>query len=269
MPLYTKPERKLGVADIAAAMRDHYENTPMDMRTDIGAGAYARPYRWRPMTWELDSVKYLHERATATQQTGFWFVAECRLIAPQLGGILWFGVDDAATSVLTPIFSCITSVPECFRQGNGDMLTYSPTSAFWLFNRVSNFAYSRYDAMSKDIVEAQQVFEEKAMTQVNETIATIQRELLQSSADKKVSPSALAALLTEYSTARAQELFSHWQQLDNYLLVKYIDGNIKRETDGTFERTPYGGCPAPLQSHLPEKVRRAIVNDNGETLQQR
>ncbi|MDR0566612.1 MAG: C69 family dipeptidase [Prevotellaceae bacterium] len=257
MPLYVKPNRSLGAEDVAAAMRDHYEGTPMDMRTDVGAGAYACPYRWRPMSWELDSVKYIHERATATQQTGFWFVAESR--APRTGGILWFAVDDAATSCLTPIFSCSTSVPECFAAGNGDMLTYSPTAAFWLFSRVTNFAYSRYNAMSADIIKVQQAFEEESRRLVDEAIRQAQRE---------ADPAQQVAMLTGLSTSRASHLMKRWQQLDSYLLVKYIDGNIKREKDGAFERTPHGACAPPLQPQLPEKFRRAIVTDNGETLKE-
>ncbi|MDR1021661.1 MAG: C69 family dipeptidase [Prevotellaceae bacterium] len=260
MPLYVKPNRRLGAEDIAAAMRDHYEGTPMDMRTDVGAGAYACPYRWRPMSWELDSAKYIHERATATQQTGFWFVAESR--APRTGGILWFGVDDAATSCLTPIFSCSTKVPECFAVGNGDMLTYSPTAAFWLFNRVTNFAYSRYDIVSADIIKVQREFEAQSAQIVNKAIAQAQ---------ELADPNLQVAMLTEVSANCATTLMQRWQWLDGYLLVKYIDGNIKREKSGafgTFERTPHGACPAPLQPQLPEKFRRMIVNDNGETLKE-
>jgi hypothetical protein len=199
------------------------------------------------MAWELDSVQYLHERATATQQTGFWFVAECR--APY--GIFWFGVDDAATSCLTPIFSCTNDVPECFKVGNGDMLTYSPTSAFWLFNRVSNFAYLRYSDVSADIIKVQQEFEKESLEQVRNMI------FLEGSEVKA---------LTDYSVRRAEEMMKRWKNLDEYLLVKYIDGNIKKERDNKFERTPYGLCPMPAQPHLPERERRAIVNDNGEIL---
>ena len=123
----------------------------MDMTQDIGAGGHALPYRWRPMDCEVDGVTYLNERAVANQQTGFWFVAQARPWLPDDMGILWFGVDDAATSCLTPIYCSATEVPECFREGNGTMLKYSPTSAFWLFNRVTNFAYLRYDLIAADI----------------------------------------------------------------------------------------------------------------------
>ena len=145
-------------------MRDHLEGTPLDMRKDAGAGAFGSPYRWRPLTWKVsgtDSIhEYCNERATATQQTGFSFVAECRNWLPDpVGGIFWFGVDDAATSVYTPVYCGITDVPECFKVGNGDMLSYSPTSAFWLFNRVANMCYQRYDMMSADAIKVQQKLE--------------------------------------------------------------------------------------------------------------
>jgi dipeptidase len=259
MPLFVKPIRKLGVRDIATAMRNHYEGTPMDMRTDIGAGAYARPYRWRPMTWELDSVKYIHERAVATQQTGFWFIAESRMAAPKLGGVLWFAVDDAATSCLTPIFSCATSVPECFRQGNGDMLTYSPTSAFWLFNRVTNFAYSRYDAMSADILRIQQTFETEMLNNVNNVYIALNTR-------HNAPLPQIIDTLTHLTNHYAQDMMQRWQQLDQYLLVKYIDGNIKKEQNGKFVRTKDGIAPSPMQPHLPEKIKRAIVEDHGDVI---
>lgn len=151
MPLWVKPRTKVSPKVVFDCMRDHYEGTPMDMTTDIGAGGSACPYRWRPMYFEVDGVEYCNERATATQQTGFWFVAQARPDVPDNMGILWFGVDDAATSCLTPIYCCTQGVPECLSEGNGSMLEYSPTSAFWLFNRVSNFAYMRYDMIAGDI----------------------------------------------------------------------------------------------------------------------
>jgi dipeptidase len=153
-------------------------------------------------------------------------------------------------------------VPECFATGNGDMLTYSPTAAFWLFNRVTNFAYSRYNAISADIIKVQREFEAESARIVNRTIAQ---------AHELADPTLQVAMLTELSVKRAETLMQRWQQLDSYLLVKYIDGNIKREKDGAFgafERTPYGACPSPEQPQLPEKFRRAIVNDNGETLKE-
>ncbi len=151
MPLWVKPSMKVSPKTVFDCMRDHYEGTPMDMTLDLGAGGHNCPYRWRPMDFEVDGETYVNERATATQQTGFWFVAQARPNLPDDMGILWFGVDDAATSCLTPIYCSTTEVPECFSEANGSMLDYSSTSAFWLFNRTTNFAYMRYDLIAADI----------------------------------------------------------------------------------------------------------------------
>ncbi|MDR1983552.1 MAG: C69 family dipeptidase [Prevotellaceae bacterium] len=260
MPLYIKPDKKLSLEDVKIAMRDHYEGTKMDMTTDIGAGPFKCPYRWRPMEFSHEGEKYVHERATATQQTGFWFIAEGRSWLPNpVGGILWFAVDDASTSCLTPIYCSITKVPEIFAVGNGDLLTYSDNSAFWLFNRVTNFVYSRYDAMSEDVLKVQKGFESESEKIIEET-------------DKKANalyaenPDKAIDLLTEFSLQRAQEMFNRWKKLDAYLLVKYMDGNVKKEKNGQFERTEDNYPVQPLHPDLPDYWKKIIVNDNGDIL---
>ncbi|MDR2066071.1 MAG: C69 family dipeptidase [Prevotellaceae bacterium] len=261
MPLYIKPDRKLSLDDVKIAMRDHYEGTKMDMTTDIGAGPFKCPYRWRPMEFEFEGKKYLHERATATQQTGFWFIAEGRSWLPApVGGILWFAVDDASTSCLAPIYCGITEVPEVFAVGNGDLLTYSDKSAFWLFNRVTNFVYSRYDRLSEEVLKVQKQFEgesEKLIEEIDKKASAVYAE----------SPEKAISIITEFSLKRAHEMFDRWKALDSYLLVKYIDGNVKKEKDGKFERTEDGYPSAPEWPQLPEFWIKKIVEDNGEILQ--
>jgi dipeptidase len=260
MPLYIKPDKKISLEEVKIAMRDHYEGTKMDMTKDIGAGAYKCPYRWRPMNFEYEGEKYIHERATATQQTGFWFIAEGRSWLPNaIGGILWFSVDDASTSCLTPVYCSITEVPEMFAVGNGDLLTYSDKSAFWLFNRVTNFAYSRYNAMSADILKVQHAFEnksEKMIDQIDKKAQSLYTE----------NPEKAISVLTEFSLQRANELFNTWKKLDGYLLVKYMDGNIKKEKDGKFERTEDNYPVSPNQPQLPDFWKKIIVEDNGDVL---
>ena len=165
LPLWIKPDKKLSVQDVMGMMRDHYEGTELDMSNDLGAGPYALPYRWRPMTWKADSLDYCHERAISTQQTGFSFVTQSRSWLPDpVGGVIWFGVDDTYSTCYTPVYCGITEIPECFQVGNGDMLTYSETSAFWAFNFVTNFAYLRYSDMIKDVQKVQAELENKFVT---------------------------------------------------------------------------------------------------------
>ena len=270
MPLWVKPRAKVSPKTVFDCMRDHYEGTPMDMTADIGAGGHNCPYRWRPMEFEVDGVKYVNERATATQQTGFWFVAQARPGVTDDMGILWFGVDDAATSCLTPIFCSAQEVPECFREGNGSMLEYSPTSAFWLFNRTTNFAYMRYDMISADIRKVADKWENDMLRNVQALNAKV----------GKMSPGARRGYLTELSVSTAQQLFDRWQKLNGYLLVKYMDGNVKSEHGDVLTFLDGDGSPAhfvdngngrqiPGKIQFPgynEKWKRAVAADNGKVL---
>ena len=170
MPLWIKPDNKnkIDAQYMMYLMRDHYEGTSMDMTKDLGAGPFACPYRWRPMNWQFEGKEYIHERATATQQTGFSFVAQCRSWLPDpVGGVFWFGVDDAASCCYIPVFCANDKVPEQYAEGNGSLVEYSPTSAFWTFTKVSNFVYSRYVDMIKHVNLKQSEFETRFVKEVN------------------------------------------------------------------------------------------------------
>ncbi len=264
MPLYIKPDRKLDMHDVAHAMRDHYEGTKMDMTADIGAGPYKVPYRWRPMSWKYNGVTYVNERATATQQTGWWYVAQSRSWLPNaIGGVLWFGVDDAATSCLTPIYCSSNRVPNAYAQGNGDILTYSETAAFWAFTRVTQFAYSRYSDIAPEIIKVQQELEH----QFEEQLKEIDQKVLAQYNKKDIKGA--VKTITDYSVNTAENLVKRWKQLDQYLLVKYMDGNIKKQnSDGSFARTPEGISEFPSQLPYPEFWRKAIVLDHGDVILQ-
>ncbi len=262
MPLYIKPDHKLTVKETADFMRDHYEGTPMDMTQDIGAGGNALPYRWRPMQYTVDGQEYLNERAIATQQTGFWLLGQARPWLPDIiGGILWFGVDDAATSCLTPIYTSSLEVPECFAEGNGHMTEYSPTSAFWLFNRVTNMAYGHYDLLSAEIKKEADKHELEAL----ETIPSID---IAAQALYEKSPKKARKFLTAYSINTAQNMFSKWEKLDKYLLVKYIDGNVKKEDENGFLDNGNGrNIPAaPMTPGYNEQWKKAVASSTGDKL---
>ncbi|SDB82595.1 dipeptidase [Williamwhitmania taraxaci] len=257
MPLYVKPDRKISVHDVMTFMRDHLEGTELDMSADIGAGPHHLPYRWRPMTWSYNGQNYCHERATATQQTGWSYVAQMRSWLPrEIGGILWFGVDDAASTVYSPMYCSMTRVPEAFAVGNGDMMTYSPTSAHWIFNRVSNFAYLRYDAMHTDVAKVQSDLESKylALTAAIDNGAKMLYD---------TDPKLAVEFLTDYSVNTGNSTVKRWEELSNYLLVKYMDGNVKKEKDGKFMDNGYGMMVSPNQPALPEWWKKKIVEDTG------
>jgi len=262
MPLWVKPNRKLSNYDLMNFMRDHLEGTEFDMRKDIGAGPFGLPYRWRPLTWkaEGDQNSYCNERATATQQTGFVFVAESRNWLPDpIGGIFWFGVDDASTTVFNPIYCGILEVPECFKVGNGNMVTYSPTSAFWLFNQVANQCYSRYDMMSADAIKLQKELETGFISETAK-IDDEAKKLFEKDVWKA------REYLTDYSVKSSMNTFSQWKKLSEYLLVKYIDGNVKKEKDGRFMVTDDGYPAGPGQPGYDNKWKKSVIQDTGSKL---
>ena len=239
MPLYIIPDRKVTLADVRKGMRNHYEGTPLSMTQDPGAGAYRVPYRWRPMTFNVNGQEYVNERAIATQQTGFVLIAQLRSWLPDaVGGILWFGVDDANTAVLTPMYASITSIPECYRRGNGSMTEFSWTSAFWVHNWVANMAYHKYEPMIADIRPVQQQLESSFDELVKTTDAKA-LELL------KANPQQAISYLTEVCAKTANGTTERWKKLGEYLLVKYMDGNVKKEKDGKFEENGYGQIVMP------------------------
>ncbi|MGD9978189.1 MAG: dipeptidase [Bacteroidales bacterium] len=257
MPLYIKPDRKLSPQNLQSFKRDHLEGTELDMSKDIGAGPNGLPYRWRPLTWKVDGKTYFHERATATQQTGFSFVAQMRSWLPNpIGGIFWFGVDDAASTVYVPIYCGITRVPESYAEGNGDMLTYSPSSAFWIFNRVANFAYYRYDLIIQDIKKVQAELETK-FEKYTPAVDAAAMKLWETDQNLAID------FLTDYTVNSANATVKRWEELSNWLLVKYIDGNVKKEKDGKFIRNLWEFPVSPSQPGYNEQTLRIIIEQTG------
>ncbi|MFO7668439.1 MAG: C69 family dipeptidase [Bacteroidales bacterium] len=260
MPLYIKPNRKLSNKDLMNFMRDHLEGTELDMSKDAGAGPFGLPYRWRPLSWEYDGKMYLNERATATQQTGFSFIAECRPMKPDwLGGILWFGIDDAAATTYVPMYCGMTRVPQSYAVGNGDLLTYSETSAFWAFSFVSNFSYLRYNVMIEDVRKVQSELEEKFITEVAAIDAA-------AAVLYKTNPDMAREFITNYSVNMGDYTVERYKKLGQFLLVKYIDGNIKLEQNGVFLRSEDGYPLNPDQPGYSEQWKEIVVKDAGKKL---
>ena len=258
MPLWVKPNEKVSVLDMMAFMRDHLEGTELDMSQDVGAGPFHCPYRSRPMGWEIDGVEYVHERATATQQTGFSFVAQCRPnTINNIGGIIWFGVDDAASTVYCPMYTCMTEIPLCFREGNGGIMEYSETAAFWIFNQVTNWAYTKYEYIHPEIAEKQAAYEQgwvEGVAKVDERAAELYQE----------DPAKAVDYLTRFSSKEAEKLTADWREFYKYLFVKYMDFNIKTEQPTPKSYKYY--APKVEQPKYSEEYYRAIIEETGDKL---
>jgi len=223
MPLFVKPDQKLDAHDVMELMRDHFTGTDFDMTQDVGAGPYKLPYRWRPMGFKVGEQEYVHERAISTQQTGFSFVAQGRSWLPSpIGGVLWFGVDDTYCTVYVPMYCGIKEAPKAFAEGTGNFGEFNWDSAFWTFNFVSNYTYSRWSDMIVDVQKVQRDLEGKFLAEQDEVDAAAKKLFEQS-------PGLAKDYLTQYSTKQSELTMARWKKLGETLIWKYLDGNPKNE----------------------------------------
>ena len=249
MPLYIKPNHKVSAQALKDCMRDQYEGTPLDITQGPDAGPWNSKLRYGSLGFKLDSVQYWFERPIATQQTAWSFVAQMRgYEGANAGGIFWFGVDDAATSLYVPFYSTITTIPTCYAEGNGDLYNYSPTAAWWTYNIVANWAYTKYSAMLPDIQRVQSTWEDK----FNAQVAVVDEMVAAMSASEKVE------WLTKYSNLQANESHQAWKELCIYLFTKYLDGQQRKEKDGQFLRNEYGEPTSPNRPAYPTEFLQTV-----------
>ena len=254
MPLWVKPNRKLSVADIETAMRDHYEDTPFALDSDIGGGIWQMPYRPTPLYYTVDGKKYFNERPTSTQQTGFSYVSQMRSWLPrEIGGVLWFGNDDGNMVPYTPVYCCATESPRPYNTPGADALTFSDENAYWVQNWVSNMVYPRYsllfptlqtvrDSLDRSYFAAQKEVEDKALTMT-------ERQRVE--------------FLTRYTAEKADQMLQCWRQLAIHLIVKYNDMIIKPEADGQFQRTPTGLGARVIRPGYPKAYAEELIRQTG------
>lgn len=253
MPLWVKPEKKISAHDMMMFMRDYLQDTELDMSADFGAGPHGVPYRWRPLTWKVDGITYVNERATATQQTGFSFVTQSRTWLPnEIGGIIWWGVDDANAGAYMPLYSSMTKSPVNIERGNGKLMEWSETSLFWITNQVSNLAYTRYNVIQPDVNKVRDGLEEMFIERVKATDEAALKL-------HKESPAKAVAYLTDYSSDQVARTFNDYQHLYRELFMKFMDGNVKTRNPG-FQN------PHVEQPGYSEQFLRKVVEDHGDKL---
>ncbi len=258
MPLYVKPERKLSVEDLISFKRDYLQGTEFDKSRDIGGGPWNKPYRWVPLRWEVDGKTYFNERTTVTQQTGFSYIAQLRRDYPHpIGGITWFGVDDTNMTVYVPMYAGMRRPPETYAEGYGSILEYKEDAAFWVFNKLAHFVYLRYSMKIDDVRRVQRSLEESFMRFVP---AVDQAALALYEQD----PELARDLLTEFSVSMGNHTVKQWEELFRFLLVKYLDGNVKKEVDGVFLTNEYGLYPIVEHPGYPDGWYEIIQYHTGD-----
>ena len=252
MPLWIVPNRKLSVADVENSMRDHYEGTTLALdTTSIGGGIYEMPYRPTPLTFTVDGKQYFNERPISTQQTAFTFVSQLRSWLPrEIGGVLWFGNDDANMVAYTPVYCGNTVQPACYNTKGADAVTFSSDNAFWLCNMVSNMVYPRYSQLFPEL---------KAVRDSLETSYFANQTSIEKQAADLYQTDKAAALklLNNYSNAKADEMLANWKRLATRIIVKYNDMAVKKEKDGKL-------LQSVTRPGYPASFGRKLVKETGD-----
>lgn len=252
MPLWIVPNRKLSVADVENGMRDHYEGTALALdTTSIGGGIYEMPYRPTPLTFTVDGKQYFNERPISTQQTAFTFVSQLRSWLPrEIGGVLWFGNDDANMVAYTPVYCGNTVQPACYNTKGADAFTFSSDNAFWLCNMVSNMVYPRYSQLFPELKAVRDSLETSYFA--NQTSIEKQAADLY-----KTDKAAALKLLNNYSNTKADEMLASWKRLATRIIVKYNDMAVKKEKDGKL-------LQSVTRPGYPASFGRKLVKETGD-----
>ena len=258
MPLYFKPKVPLSLQDVQRGMRDHYENTPYDITNDLGAGPYKMPYRISPLSCEVDGKEYFNERPISTFQTAFTFVAQLRSFMPNaVGGVMWFGTDDANMVVYTPVYCCATAVPDCYAKQYADPVEFSWKSSFWVFNWVSNMIYPKYSMVIDDIRNVQ--------GELENGIYELSREVEQNALDAvKASPEYAVAMLTDFTCNTAETVLAEWKKFGEKIIVKYNDFVVKKEENGKIKRSNTGLVDEIVRPGYPKEFWKKIAEETGD-----
>lgn len=261
MPLWVVPNKKVSVKDVENVMRDHYEGTPLSVAdgSDIGGGIWEMPYRPTPLMYKVDGKQYFNERPVSTQQSGFVFVSQMRSWLPrEIGGVFWFANDDANMAAFTPVYCSMTERPECYNTPGADALHFSKKNAYWVCNMTSNMVYPRYSLMFPTLKEVRDSLDNSYFA----AQAGVEKKAQELYAQN---PQAAVKYLNDYSIEKAQQMLARWNQLFEFMVVKYNDMIIKpTDKNGTFEKTPYGLGATPVRPGYPEKFAKQLVKQSGD-----
>ena len=261
MPLWVVPNKKVSVQDVENVMRDHYEGTPLSVAdgSDIGGGIWEMPYRPTPLMYKVDGKQYFNERPVSTQQSGFVFLSQMRSWLPrEIGGVFWFANDDANMAAFTPVYCSMTERPECYNTPGADALHFSKKNAYWVCNMTSNMVYPRYSLMFPTLKEVRDSLDNSYFA----AQAGVEKKAQELYAQN---PQAAVKYLNDYSVEKAQQMLGRWNQLFEFMVVKYNDMIIKpTDKNGTFKKTPYGLGATPVRPGYPEKFAKQLVKQSGD-----
>jgi dipeptidase len=222
-PFSVKPEKKVTVRDLLAIFRDTYEGTLYDMTRTLTAvnrkgetvkSPVANPF----MNADLRELFRINrERTICSPASTYLQITQSRDWLPgAIGGVVWLGYDNPATTPHTPFYIGIERMPDSYMVDG--RRAYRRDCAWWAYRTVSKLALFRWQEMTKDVAKVCGEIEDRAFGDQ----AKFEEEALTL---YKKDPRKARALLTEYCLDQAEAaVAAYWRLADN-LWLKY-SGNF-------------------------------------------
>ncbi len=224
-PFAVCPDNKFSVQEVMAIHRDTYAGTEFDLSKGMAAGPFSNVVRFEggaESTMSSQSgpaVKGAFERPLSIYRCVYAYVCQARKKLPDpIGGVIWFGSDRPATSVLIPFYPGSGGLPDSMERGNP--LHFDRGSMWTAFNYVANYAGLKYSYMIQDITEMRDAFE----VQFFGRQADVEKNAL--ALWNKGEKDKAAKLLNDQSRQDARDVLAAWWKLSEDLYVKYNDGYL-------------------------------------------
>ena len=220
-PFSVKPDKKVSVADVLTIFRDYYQDTPFDMTGSVTAvsrdgevikSPVATPFMNRE-TRALLKVPY--ERTICCARATYLTVTQSRSWLPDpIGGVVWLGYDNPATTPHIPFYCGISTMPESYMVDGREK--FRRDCAWWAFRKVSQLCGLRYQYMSKDVEKVWKEIEMKAFT----TQPDFEKKVVEL---YKTDPEEAIELITKYSLDLANGAVERYWKLEEELWSKYTN----------------------------------------------
>ncbi|MBM3789443.1 MAG: hypothetical protein FJW35_03725 [Acidobacteria bacterium] len=218
-PLWVKPEKKVSVQDLLTIFRDTYEGTPFDMTRHLTVvnrqgetvkSPVANPFMSADAR---DLFRIQRERLISSPTATYLQITQSRSWLPSpIGGLVWLGYDNPATTPHMPFYIGISQMPESFMVDGRER--FRRDCAWWAFRRASKLSYIRYQEMKEDVRKVWKPIEDAAFAGQKE----VEEEALRLF---KVDPAKAEAFLTQYCRGIAEKAVDAYWKLGDDLWSKY------------------------------------------------
>lgn len=224
-PFSVKPDCPVTLEQIMNLLGDTFENTDFDITKNIvtanKAGQcvkspYANPfmdYDMMPLFKINGGWGKLGERSIARYYCNYTVVCQIRDWLPDpIGGVVWHGFDNPATTIQVPIFIGVTDLPDTYKISG--RTGFNRDCAWWAFNRVADLAAQKWGHTRVDVDSVRVPLRAELLVQFDK-ITKSALKIYKDDRKKAV------VNLTRHTMTAGRQVVQRWWTLGDLLWTKY------------------------------------------------